>query len=152
MVYLVWYPWRLCIQYLSLLDRFLKFENPREKSRDARITLKIGPNGAYLDFFRADFQISKFWLCTSTTNVFMWWEMGPGMPARRFEGGVGIRWRFIFRIWNGNICPLRTRYRYVTDIFRHHRLCVSEGHAPIPNPLVTVRPQPICGWEIPCWL
>ena len=38
--------------------RMLTFENPREKSRDARITLKIGPNGVYLDFFVA--RIFKF--------------------------------------------------------------------------------------------
>ena len=33
-------------------DRILRFEPSREKSRDAHVTLKIGPNGAYLDFFR----------------------------------------------------------------------------------------------------
>ena len=38
----------------------LRFGHPREKNRDAHVTLKIGPNGAYLDFFRADVEISKF--------------------------------------------------------------------------------------------
>ena len=53
------------------------FGRPREKSRDAHVTLKIGPNGAYLDFFRADVEISKFCLRRSTTNVDLCWETGP---------------------------------------------------------------------------